>query len=331
MIKCIRVDMNRENYFNFINERFSTLAVMVNNDSSLNIDSLNIHSETFYAHLFNLLFNLDLRNLNSEKQNIASIDLIDESSKKIIQVTSTATKQKIENTLAKDILKDYCDYNLSFIFIGTVSINGLTKKEYKNPHNVQFDSSKDLYDVKRILSEIKEFDIDKLEKVYEFVKKELAPKPDITKVESSLGKIIISLADEDFENNENPNIWDFAIEKKVLFNNLSTQKEFFRDYIIYIDILDKKYQEFDRSGKNTRLSILNVLHTIYRDLKNKETDSTIIFEKIISQLKEKILKNNLENITEELLMFCIQIIVTDAFVRCKIFENPEGYKYVASR
>ena len=84
----------------------------------------------------------------------------------------------------------------------------------KNPHNVQFDSSKDLYDVKRILSEIKEFDIDKLEKVYEFVKKELAPKPDITKVESSLGKIIIALADEDFENNENPNIWDFAIEKK---------------------------------------------------------------------------------------------------------------------
>ena len=207
----------------------------------------------------------------------------------------------------------------------------MTKKEYKNPHNVQFDSSKDLYDVKKILSEIKEFDIDKLEKVYEFVKKELAPKPDITKVESSLGKIIIALADEDFENNENPNIWDFAIEKKVLFNNLSTQKEFFRDYIIYIDILDKKYQEFDRFGKNTRLSILNVLHTIYRDLKNKETDSTIIFEKIISQLKEKILKNNLENITEELLMFCIQIIVTDAFVRCKIFENPEGYKYVASR
>ena len=150
-------------------------------------------------------------------------------------------------------------------------------------------------------------------------------------MESSLGKIIIALADEDFENNENPNIWDFAIEKKVLFNNLSTQKEFFRDYIIYIDILDKKYQEFDRSGKNTRLSILNVLHTIYRDLKNKETDSTIIFEKIISQLKEKILKNNLENITEELLMFSIQIIVTDAFVRCKIFENPEGYKYVASR
>ena len=66
------MDMNREYYFNFINERFSTLAVMVNNDSSLNIDSLNIHSETFYAHLFNLLFNLDLRNLNSEKQNIAT-------------------------------------------------------------------------------------------------------------------------------------------------------------------------------------------------------------------------------------------------------------------
>ena len=43
---------------------------------------------------------------------------------------------------------------------------------------------------------------------------------------------------------------NFSIEEKVLFNNLTTQKDFFKDYIIYIDILDKKYQEFDRSGKN---------------------------------------------------------------------------------
>lgn len=323
--------MNRSTYFEFINERLSTLAYMVNSASSLNINSLNIHSETFYAHLFNLLFDLNLRNLNSEKQNIASIDLIDDSAKKIIQVTSTATKPKIEKTLAKDILKNYRDYDFFFIFIGTDSIDKLKNKNYENPYNVQFDSSKNLYDVKRILAEIKEFDIDKFEKIYDFIKKELAPKTDITKVESSLGKIIIALADEDFENNENPNIWDFQIEDKIVFNNLSTQKDFFKDYIIYIDILNRKYQEFDRFGKNTRTSILNVLRTIYRELKNQETDSTIIFEKIIAKLKEKVLMNNLENITEELLMLCIQIIVTDAFVRCKIFENPKGYKYAASR
>ena len=25
---------------------------------------------------------------------------------------------------------------------------------------------------------------------------------------------------------------------------------------------------------------------------------------------------------------CVSILVVDAFIRCKIFENPEGYNYV---
>jgi hypothetical protein len=33
-------------------------------------------------------------------------------------------------------------------------------------------------------------------------------------------------------------------------------------------------------------------------------------------------------LTKESIDICSDIIVVDAFIRCKIFENPEGYSYV---
>jgi len=41
-------------------------------------------------------------------------------------------------------------------------------------------------------------------------------------------------------------------------------------------------------------------------------------------------KNYIEIPYEEL-EFCVGIIVVDAFIRCKIFKNPEGYNYVVTR
>ena len=36
--------------------------------------------------------------------------------------------------------------------------------------------------------------------------------------------------------------------------------------------------------------------------------------------------NNYAEIPYEELEICVEIIVVDAFIRCKIFENPEGYR-----
>ena len=41
-------------------------------------------------------------------------------------------------------------------------------------------------------------------------------------------------------------------------------------------------------------------------------------------------KNYIEIPYEELEM-CVHILVVDAFVRCKIFKNPEGYNHVITR
>lgn len=69
----------------------------------MNILDLHVHSEDFYQNFFNILYGWNLENLNNQNklQNIEAIDLIDHSSKVIIQVSATNTKEKIESTLQK--------------------------------------------------------------------------------------------------------------------------------------------------------------------------------------------------------------------------------------
>jgi len=97
--------MNRSKYFDDAEEKLSVLATRLEIRSGLNILNLHLHSETFYSNLLNLLFDWDLHNLNAIDKNAPGIDLIDTQNKIVAQVSSTATKQKIESALSKDLSK----------------------------------------------------------------------------------------------------------------------------------------------------------------------------------------------------------------------------------
>ncbi len=64
----------------------------------------------------------------------------------------------------------------------------------------------------------------------------------------------------------------------------------------------------------------------------KISDSQELFFSIIDNIIELIKnsKNYIEIPYEELEM-CVSVLVVDAFIRCKIFKNPEGYNYVVTR
>jgi len=61
--------MNRTWYFNYIEEKLNILAYRIETRGKINILDLNIHSETFFADLCNIVFGLNLVNLNSFVQN----------------------------------------------------------------------------------------------------------------------------------------------------------------------------------------------------------------------------------------------------------------------
>ncbi len=320
--------MNRAYYFNFIEYKLCTLATRIEIRGKLNILDLNLHSENFYMSFCNELFGWQLKNMNAIKQNVEAIDLIDKSNQIIIQVSSTTTKQKIESALTKESLASYMGYSFKFISISKDATN-LRTQAYNNPYNLTFDPESDIYDIKSILNHIIILDIENLKRIYNFIKQELGTDVDVSKIDTNLATIINILAKEDWDRDiADYQVRPFEIERKIEFNNLKYAKAIIDDYMIHHSRVDKIYTEFNKIGINKSNSVLSSIRNQYLKNRKPVNEDDDLFFMIIELVLEKIQgSNNYRPIPYEELEFCVNIIVVDAFIRCKIFENPEGYIY----
>lgn len=88
--------MKRGIYYNYISEKLMVLMYNIKQNGKLNLNDLNIHVESLFTYLLNVIFNYELINMNSVQQNVESIDLRDDVNKVIVQVSSTSTKQKLK-------------------------------------------------------------------------------------------------------------------------------------------------------------------------------------------------------------------------------------------
>ena len=325
--------MNRDIYFSVIEERLTTLSVRVRRNSSLNLQNLNIHCENFYAQLFNLIFGYNFRNLNEDNQNIESVDLIDETNHILAQVSATVTKRKIEKTLNKESLKQYSNYSFIFIFISDKDAKSLRKQTFTAPSGISFTPEQDIYDVSELLRKILTLDIDKMKDLNDFVRKELKSDIDLKKIDSDLVKLINILSRENLDETLYPVIaLPFKIQEKIDFNGLGAIKTIIKENALFSKKLNDKYEEFDRLGVNKSHAILNVMRSTYQKLVVQHEDTTELFYKIIETIVDRIKSEMSEDnsLSQEELELYVQIIVVDAFMKCKIFKNPEEYKYVAS-
>lgn len=173
--------------------------------------------------------------------------------------------------------------------------------------------------------------IDKQKIVFDFIKKELGEESDIVKIDSNLATIINILANESLDEIDNKiELHEFNIDKKIEFNNLKTVKDTINDYKVFYGRLDEKYREFDKQGVNKSLSVFQKVKNIYVTLVSEQKyNEDQVFLKVIERVVEIIQcsRNYVEIPFEELEMY-VSIVVVDAFIRCKIFRNPEGYSYV---
>jgi hypothetical protein len=321
--------MNRSWYFDYIEEKLSILTTRVELRGKLNILDLHIHSENFYLHFLNLLFDWKLENENANLQNVPSIDLIDRTNKIFIQVSATNTKKKIEDTLAKDILKDYSHYSFKFISISK-DASDRRKETFSNPYNITFTPQTDIYDVKSILDFIISLTIDKQRETQEFIKKELGHDTDIEKLDSNLTTIVNILAKENLNDNSNLNLKSFEIDRKIEHNSLERAKYTIDDYKIHHNRLERIYSEFDKQGVNKSFSVLQSIRQEYIELISSISGDEL-FLKVKDNIIEKIRQSaNFVKIPMDELELGVDIMLVDAFIRCKIFENPENYNYANS-
>jgi hypothetical protein len=313
--------MNRADYFNLIEGKLSWLSTRLEIRGRLNILDLNIHSENFYLNFLNLLFGWDLKNLNVVNPNAAGLDLVDITNKTIIQVSATATRQKVESALAKD-LSAFKGFSFKFISISK-DASELKHKVFLNPHNLTFTPVDDIYDIPSLLRLISSMEIDQLKAVHDFIKKELKTDPDPGKTESNLTTIINILSKEDWNSEKLAfETVPYEIDAKISHNQLTLAAGLINDYKIHFSRIDKFYTDFDRLGANKSLSILNSIRADYFKLSTNNNSDECFFA-IIEKVIERVQKSaNYIHIPEEELKLCVEILVVDAFIRCKIFKNP---------
>ncbi len=323
--------MTRPNYFNVIEERLNLLAFRIIARGKLNILDYHGHAENFYQYFLNEVYGWTVINENDNKQNVEAIDLIDHTKKFVIQVSATASKQKIESSLSKGLIKKYTDYTFKFISIAR-DADDLRKDNFKNPHGISFAPANDIIDKNSILSTIRGLHIDDQERIYQFVKKELVMEIDLMKLESNLATVINILSKEDWDKTQPvAEINSFEIDRKISHNNLNAAKAIIDDYTVHYGRVDKIYTEFDSQGSNKSSSVLSTIRQEYARAKSSLTDDKLFFE-VISKVEEKVLNSsNYSSIPIDELELCINILVVDAFTRCKIFENPDSYNYVTTR
>jgi hypothetical protein len=322
--------MNRPDYFNVIEERLNLLALRIVSRGRLNILDFHGHAENFYQYFLNEVYHWTVLNENDNKQNVEAIDLIDHTNKFVIQVSATVSKQKIESSLSKDSIKKYTDYTFKFISIAR-DADDLRKETFKNPHGINFTPSADIIDKNTVLSKIRGLNIIDQERIYKFVKKELVTEIDPMKLESNLASIINILSKEDWDKSEtNAEINSFEIERKISHNNLNAAKTIIDDYTVHYGRVDKIYSEFDLQGSNKSNSVLSTIRREYVKAKSNLTDDQLFFE-VISKVENKVLNSsNYSSIPFDELELCVNILVVDAFIRCKIFENPTNYNYATT-
>lgn len=315
--------MNRSRYYNYIAEKLNLLASMIESNGKLNLLDMHIHSEFFFRDFFNILFGWNLENLNTTQQNIEGIDLIDHNNKIIVQVSATCTKQKINNSLEKDIFNKYVGYEFMFISISKDAVR-LRTQSFNNPHNVQFNPLQDIFDVNSLLGTILGLTIDKQKELYDWISKELGNQVDYEKIDSNLAEIVSILAQGLVAANDEIEIQDFEIMKKIEFNQLSAIDPIIRDCFLFNKQITLIYQEYDKQGANKSHSVLQAIKKKYVLLSIGETaDSVSVFFQIIEDLKQFVSQSaNFSLIPAEELDLYVSILVVDAFTRCKIFKNP---------
>lgn len=103
--------------FDIISRVLAIIKLDIEHHQSINDYSLNIHGEDYFKDVFNFVYNSNFINSNYEKFNEPYIDLIDKSKKKLIQITTTRTKEKILHSLKALSDEKYQGYDISIYYL----------------------------------------------------------------------------------------------------------------------------------------------------------------------------------------------------------------------
>lgn len=316
--------MNDNIYINQITLLLHAFAQQVKTLGKLNLHDCNVNAEYFFRDFLNELKGWELFNANDLKRNEGGIDLVDNNKKIIIQVSSTATKEKVQTSIYKTDKTKYNEYRLYFLFI-IDSAKNLKTNNYNVPSNFVFEPLTDIWDIDNIISMVQSALITTKENLHNLTTKHLTPVCVPARNATSLAKVVEILAAEINASGIPITKDSFLIEQKILLNKLEAIRGTIQDHSVYSSMLNRIYESNESCCRFVRQSIHSSLRKVYEDNKATKTPSDLY--RHISKHAYSVVLNSFNRPSDMMIddiAWCVEVIVADAFEACKIFEHPKN-------
>jgi hypothetical protein len=162
----------------------------------------------------------------------------------------------------------------------------------------------------------------------------------IPKLTSDLSTVVNALSKKLFFEETTPELAvedPFTPNQKIEYNNVRQFKSIIDGYKSFWGKLSTIYQEFDRQGTNKKHIVLENIKLAYLKEKTrliqgnagKEEIEIIrehadeIIQKVENSLVQQIESSSNIETSKESINISLQIVLIDAFIRCKILEEPK--------
>lgn len=323
----------REEIFNRISKSLAITKYDIEHRQSINDYGLNIHSENFFRDILNFIYGYELVNSNKEKQNTPFIDLVDKKRKLFLQITTTRTKEKIENTLRVFNDEKYKDYKIEILYLLEKSKpNKETIKELNFKYNINLLDC--LYDSSDLIRDINDLETTKLKDLYNKYFKNLENKYSELAVLDLIIRHLIYNKKRLNTNYGNDDFGTIESNEKLKLNQInpkiSSQINIGLDYRVLIEklvedneitdlkalIVEDKYKSIIERKLLTKVKKEEILNKNISDLHILSKLHNLNFNEIINELYENI-KSEVE-IDDFNSLNIIWIIISFFFEICDI-------------
>lgn len=284
---------DRKSAFDMISRVLAITRLDIEQHQAINDFSLNIHGENYFRDIFNFVYDQKFVNANSGTLNEPYIDLVDVRNKKVIQITTTRSKEKILHSLKGLMVEKYKNYDLCiFYLLDKAKPNQSTVDEVKSlyPSINLKKQLKDHSDLTKAISELEETRLIQLANTY-FT----------TKIDKYTDEIVLDLVfkkllkeKQTIQPAYDDDLASIDVIEKIKINTLndriSGEIKHSLDYTCIIDDIDN-----GELSTNLRQFVINKLYKnlLKKQLKTK-VSKQVLEELSMIQLQEEAVKNNLD-------------------------------------
>ena len=152
-----------------------------------------------------------------------------------------------------------------------------------------------------------------------------------------LAEVITRIAKTDIDEIPDESIINsFSVEDKISHNNVIENNIIIHEYSVYQGKINSLYTELERAGSGRKTSLLRNVKSTYFEAKGKVLGSDqslnnvrVHADELIEYVKRRLheqvdaSRNNDSDLPYEDVEFAVSIVLVDAFMRCKILEEPK--------